>query len=89
MRHLKTFEKIFEKEIKIEYTNNNPMWNDGWISVTINNELVEHFSVDDFLEENKFKTIDGIEISVVDDIIELMQKKYNTNNVIRNKINWR
>lgn len=55
----------------IEWSNNNTQWNNGYISVVIDNELIQHFSVDE-LEELLYEF--DIEFYVYDFIDELKEK---------------
>lgn len=72
------------KKTYIEYDNRNSQWNDGWVSVYVKDELKEHISVDEFLEEN---TDDNIYCA--DDIIDIMKEKYNIDKVVRDVYDWR
>jgi hypothetical protein len=68
----------------IKYDNLNSQWNDGYISVHIGTECIEFIIVDEYMESNKNEDICG-----VDDILEMLKKKYHIRDVIRNERNWR
>jgi len=69
-------ESMARNNTYIELNLTNSMWNKGHISVVVNNNLIEHISVDDYLETNDKDDIVG-----ADDIVELLKYKYNIKRV--------
>ena len=69
----------------VKYSNQNPMWNSGYVTVYLNGEMVEHISVDEFLENN-----DDEDIYCPEDIVELKMKEYGIkHSIIKPVKNWR